>query len=61
MQVYTTNKYENAVIAVNTREPTAQSLFWHGAQIGGLRVFPVIKITLVHQVSMLPASTAVQA
>ena len=38
----------------------AQSLFWHGAQIGGLQVFPIIKITLVRQVRIIPASTAVQ-
>ena len=39
----------------------APSLYRHGAQIGGLRVFPVIKITMVHQVHMSPASTAVWA
>ena len=39
------------------QEP-APSLFRHGAQIGGLRVFPVIKITVVRQVRMSPASTA---
>ena len=26
------------------------SWFWHGAQIGGLQIFPVIKISVVHQV-----------
>ena len=37
----------------------APSLSRHGAQFGGLRVFPVIKITVVRQVRMLPACTAV--
>ena len=37
----------------------APSLSWHGALFGGLRVFPVIKITMVRQVRMLPACTAV--
>ena len=32
-----------------------------GAQIGGLRVFPVVNITVVCQVRMSPASTAVGA
>ena len=37
----------------------APFLFWHGAQIGDVQVFPVIKITAVRQVRMSPASTAV--
>ena len=37
-----------------TPEP-APSLSWHGAQIGGLQVFPAIKITVVYQVLMSPA------
>ena len=40
----------------------APFLSWHGAQIGGLRVFsPLIEITVVRQVCMSPASTAVLA
>ena len=39
----------------------APSLSQHGAQIGGLRDFLVIKITVVHQVCMSPASTVVWA
>ena len=31
----------------------------HGAQIGGLWVLPVIKITMIRQVLMSPASTVV--
>ena len=37
------------------------SLFRHGAQIGGLLGFPVIKITVVRQVRMSPAYTVVRA
>ena len=33
------------------------SLSRHGAQIGGFQVFPEIKITLVRQVRLLPASS----
>ena len=38
----------------------APSLLRHGAEIWGLWVFPVIKITLVRQVRWSPASTAVR-
>ena len=31
----------------------------HVAPIGGIQVFPVIKITVIRQVRMSPASTAV--
>ena len=37
----------------------APSISRHGAQFGGLRVFTVIKIIVVHQVRVLPACTAV--
>ena len=40
------------------QEP-APSWSQHGAQIGGLWVFPIIKIVVVHQVYILPACTAV--
>ena len=30
----------------------APSLFLHGAQIGGIQVFPAIKITVIRQVRM---------
>ena len=49
--VYFTHKYTPDI-----QEPF---LLWHGAQIGGLLVFPVIKITVVLQVRMSPTSTAV--
>ena len=39
----------------------APLLSQHEAQIKGLRGFPVIKITVAHQVCMSPASTAVWA
>ena len=48
----------------NTREIPELALFLsrHGAQIVGLLwVFPVFKITVLHQVSMPPVSTAVWA
>ena len=37
----------------------APFLSWYGDQIGGLQVFPVIKIIVAHQVRMSPASTAI--
>ena len=47
----------------HTREipEPAPSWFMHGAQIGGLRVFPIIKITVVRQVRMSPDSSAIWA
>ena len=45
----------------NTRkipEP-APFLSWHGAQIGGLQIFSVIKVTVVRQVRMSPVCTAI--
>ena len=46
-----------------TREipESAPFLYRHGAQIGGLRVFHIIKITVIRQVRISPASTAVWA
>ena len=38
----------------------APSWSWHVAEFEGLIVFPVIKITVVHQVCMLPACTAIR-
>ena len=35
----------------------APFLSWHGAQIGGLQVFPVNKIIVVRQVRLSPASS----
>ena len=41
-------------------DPSAPCLSWHVAQIEGLQVFPIIKITMVCQVHMSPASTATE-
>ena len=44
---------------IYTGDPrTCAFLSPHGDQIGGLQGFPVIKITVVGHVHMLPASTA---
>ena len=44
-----------------TETRPALSLSRHGAQFGGLRVFPIIKIIVVRQVCKLPTWTAVWA
>ena len=46
---------------MNTPKIPEPTLSWslHGAQFGGLRVFPVIKIIVVRQVHVLPPCTAV--
>ena len=56
-QVHKILKYKSQIYKGDPRTCAIFIPAW--AQIGGLRVFPVIKITVVHQVCMSPASTVV--